>query len=75
MMTEIALNILDVTENSIRAKASYIEIDVSADTAEDTLKIEIRDNGCGMSKEQAEKVTDPFFTTRTTRKVGLGIPF
>lgn len=74
-MTEIALNILDVTENSIRAKASYIEIDVSVDTAEDTLKIEIRDNGCGMSKEQAEKVTDPFFTTRTTRKVGLGIPF
>lgn len=69
------MNILDVTENSIRAKASYIEIDVSADTAEDTLKIEIRDNGCGMSKEQAEKVTDPFFTTRTTRKVGLGIPF
>lgn len=75
MMTEIALNILDVSENSVRAKASYIEIDVAADTGRDTLEISVRDNGCGMSKEQVQKVTDPFFTTRTTRRVGLGIPF
>ncbi|MBO5461558.1 MAG: sensor histidine kinase, partial [Ruminococcus sp.] len=44
-------------------------------TAKDTLTVIIRDNGCGMTKEQVEKVQDPFFTTRTTRKVGLGVPF
>lgn len=75
MMTEIALNILDVTENSVRANASYIEIDIAADTKKDTLEILVRDNGCGMSEEQVRRVTDPFYTTRTTRKVGLGIPF
>lgn len=74
-MTEISLNILDVTENSIRAGASYIEIDISADTAKDTLSVSICDNGCGMDEEQVRQVTDPFYTTRTTRKVGLGIPF
>ena len=75
MMTEISLNILDVAENSVRADASLVEISVSADTAADTLTIIIRDNGCGMTKEQTDKVEDPFFTTRTTRRVGLGIPF
>ena len=75
MMTEIALNILDVTENSIRAGASEIEIDIAADTEKDILEVVIKDNGCGMDEEQLQKVTDPFFTTRTTRKVGLGIPF
>lgn len=74
-MTEISLNILDVTENSVRANADYIEIDIAADTKEDTLTIRIEDNGCGMSEEQTAKVIDPFYTTRTTRKVGLGIPF
>lgn len=74
-MPEIALNVLDVTENSVRAEADYIEIDIAADTKKDILTIIIRDNGCGMSEEQVQSVTDPFFTTRTTRKVGLGIPF
>lgn len=74
-MTEIALNILDVAENSVRAGADYIEICVIADTQKDTLEVSVTDNGCGMSKEQVSKVTDPFYTTRTTRKVGLGIPF
>lgn len=69
------MNILDVAENSVRARASYIEIDVRADTRRDTLEIEIRDNGCGMNAKQVQRVTDPFYTTRTTRKVGLGIPF
>ncbi len=69
------MNILDVAENSIRAKADYIEIEVMADTEKDMLEVSVRDNGCGMSREQVLKVTDPFFTTRTTRKVGLGIPF
>ena len=74
-MTEISLNILDVAENSIRAKASLIEIVVEADISENRLIVMIKDNGCGMSPEQVEQVTDPFFTTRKTRKVGLGIPF
>ena len=69
------MNILDVTENSIRAGASEIEISIAADTEKDILEVLIRDNGCGMNEEQLQKVTDPFFTTRTTRKVGLGIPF
>ncbi len=75
MMTEISLNVLDVSENSTRAGASLVQIFVTADTAADRLSIFIRDNGCGMSREQIDQVTDPFFTTRTTRKVGLGIPF
>lgn len=75
MMPEISLSILDIAENSVRAKASLIEIEVSVDTGSDTLTVIVKDNGCGMSKEQLEKVQDPFYTTRTTRRVGLGIPF
>lgn len=75
MMTEISLNVLDVAQNSIRANASLVEICVCADTKSDTLTIIIKDNGCGMTPEQVEKVIDPFYTTRTTRKIGLGIPF
>lgn len=75
MMTEISLNVLDVAENSVRANASLVEITVAADTAADKLTVIIKDNGCGMTKEQIARVEDPFFTTRTTRRVGLGIPF
>ena len=74
-MPEISLNILDVAENSVKAKASLIEISVEVNTAADTLTVIIKDDGCGMSDEQLAKVTDPFYTTRTTRKVGLGVPF
>ena len=66
----------DVTDpNSVRAGATLVRIEVLADTAENTLSVTIADNGCGMSEEQLAKVEDPFFTTRNTRKVGLGIPF
>ncbi len=75
MMTEISLNVLDVAQNSIKAKATLIEITVVANNSKDTLEIVIKDNGYGMTKEQLKSVTDPFFTTRTTRKIGLGIPF
>lgn len=75
MMTEISLNVLDVAENSIRAGADLVRITVAADGGEDRLTIIIEDNGCGMTAEQTDKVTDPFFTSRTTRKVGLGVPF
>ncbi|HIQ74462.1 MAG TPA: ATP-binding protein [Candidatus Cottocaccamicrobium excrementipullorum] len=75
MMPEISLNILDVAENSTRAGATLVEISICADTEADTLTVVISDNGCGMTPEQVSQVTDPFYTTRTTRKVGLGVPF
>lgn len=71
-MRELALNILDVAENSLRAKATKIQIDV--DVADDTIRITVADNGHGMSEEFLSRVADPFTTTRTTRKVGLGLP-
>lgn len=75
MMTELSLNVLDVAENSTKAGASLVSITVDADTALDCLDISIEDDGCGMDEEQVKRVTDPFFTSRTTRKVGLGVPF
>ena len=75
MMTELSLNVLDVVQNSIRANANLIEIRVEINNAQDRLTISISDNGCGMTEEQLKKVEDPFYTTRTTRSVGLGIPF
>lgn len=74
-MTEISLNVLDVANNSIRAGADLIEITVQIQREQDTLTIIIADNGCGMTQDQLQKVEDPFFTTRTTRKIGLGVPF
>lgn len=74
-MTEISLNVLDVANNSIRANATLIEISVQIQRDLDTLTITITDNGCGMTEEQLHKVEDPFFTTRTTRGIGLGVPF
>lgn len=74
-MTEISLNILDIAENSVKAGATRIRISVQADIASDHLIISIDDNGCGMTPLQLNQVTDPFFTSRTTRKVGLGVPF
>ena len=75
MMQELSLNVLDVAENSVRANASLIGITVEEDTAADRLTIIIEDNGKGMTQEQVQTVIDPFYTTRTTRKVGLGVPF
>lgn len=74
-MQELSLNILDIAQNSIRANASLITIEIVRSTAENRMAISIEDNGCGMSKEKVEQVINPFFTTRTTRSVGLGIPF
>lgn len=73
-MDELALNILDIAYNSIRAKANDIRIYINDSLKENVIDIEIEDNGCGMTNEEVGKVIDPFFTTRTTRKVGLGIP-
>ena len=73
-MRELSLNILDVAQNSITAGASLITIEVAENTVDKTMLIGIYDNGKGMSEEQVKSVIDPFFTTRTTRKVGMGIP-
>lgn len=75
MMTEISLNVLDVANNSVSANATLVEIKIQIQRELDKLTVSIIDNGCGMTKEQLSKVEDPFYTTRTTRKVGLGIPF
>ncbi len=75
MMPELSLNVLDIVQNSVKAKASLIEVTVQKNTNSKELSICIKDNGCGMTKEQVERVIDPFYTTRTTRKVGLGVPF
>jgi anti-sigma regulatory factor (Ser/Thr protein kinase) len=71
-MRELSLNVMDVAQNSVVAGATLITIAVEEQG--DHLQIAIRDNGKGMTPEQVESVTDPFFTTRTTRKVGLGVP-
>ncbi len=73
-MRELSLNVMDVTQNSLSAKADLIKISVVENDDDNTLKITLEDNGCGMSEEVVKKVTDPFYTTRTTRDVGLGIP-
>ncbi len=73
-MRELSLNVLDIAQNSISADATLIEIELKENTEENTLLIGIYDNGKGMTKQQLEAVRDPFFTTRTTRKVGMGIP-
>lgn len=73
-MRELSLNVMDVAQNSVRAEASLIKITVEESDKNDFLKISIEDNGCGMTEEQVQQVIDPFFTTRKTRKVGLGVP-
>lgn len=75
MMTELSLHVLDIANNSIRANSTLIEIYVKIHKESDKLTIIIADNGCGMTEEQLSKVEDPFFTTRITRPIGLGIPF
>ncbi len=73
-MRELSLNVLDVAQNSVAANAKNIEIEALTDTAANTLLLGIYDDGKGMTPEQLAAVRDPFFTTRTTRKVGLGVP-
>ncbi len=72
-MDELSLYVLDITMNSVRAGATDISITLEEDA--EWLTFTVSDNGCGMTEEQVKRLDDPFFTTRTTRKVGLGIPF
>lgn len=70
-MKELSLHILDIAQNSIKAGATRIEILLTEDA--NTLRMDILDNGCGMTADVVRSVTDPFYTTRTTRSVGMGL--
>ena len=73
-MEDISLHILDIAENSVSAGATLIKITISVDLQKDLFSVEIEDNGKGIPEDIRSKVLDPFVTTRTTRKVGLGLP-
>lgn len=72
-MRELSLHVMDIIQNSITANASFIKITVDENTIRDYLKIVIQDNGRGIDKEMLSNIKDPFTTTRSSRKVGLGI--
>ena len=72
---DLSQHILDIAENGVKAGATCMYLTIEEDTADDTLRIVVQDNGHGMDATTLERVTDPWFTTRTTRNVGLGIPF
>ena len=72
-MLEISLHILDIINNSVKAGASLVELNICEDTEKNRLTVEIIDNGCGMEEDFLRDVTNPFRTTRTTRKVGMGL--
>jgi len=73
-MKDLALHILDILQNSVSAGATLIKLQIDEVPAEDKFLVTFIDNGKGMDAETVKQVTDPFFTTRTTRKVGLGLP-
>ncbi len=73
-MKELSLNILDIAMNSVKAGAAHVGIHLD-ETQPPRLTITIQDDGCGMSEDFVRRLSDPFCTTRTTRKVGLGVPF
>ncbi|GHV56195.1 histidine kinase [Synergistales bacterium] len=75
MLEDLSQHILDIAENSSGAGASSVIIEISEDVRANVLSMTVEDNGCGMSPEFLAKVTDPFTTTRTTRRVGMGLPF
>ena len=73
-MKDLSSHMMDIVQNSIRSEASWIQIRICEDPEADLFLIEIQDNGCGMDEATLARVRDPFFTSRTVRKVGLGIP-
>lgn len=73
-MNDLSMHILDIVQNSISAGATRVTLTVDESPAEDLLTIAVGDNGRGMTPEQVSRLADPFFTSRTTRKVGMGIP-
>lgn len=75
MMQNLSMHVLDIAANSVRAKATKVSVAVVDSELRNQIKITVSDNGCGMNEEMCRKVQDPFFTSRTTRKIGLGVPF
>jgi hypothetical protein len=75
IMKEISLHLLDIVQNSLSAGANLIEVSVEINTDADLLTVGVADNGSGMDEQTCLRVTYPFYTSRDTRKVGLGIPF
>jgi K+-sensing histidine kinase KdpD len=73
-MKELSLHVLDIVQNSIVAGASSVDISIREDFVADSMSIIIADNGKGIPAEMLQKVTDPYTTSRTTRKVGMGLP-
>lgn len=73
-MHDLSLHLLDIVQNSIKANAHRIDVTVEALTSVNRLRLSVCDDGCGMPPDLLRQVTDPFVTTRTTRKVGLGLP-
>lgn len=75
MLEDLSQHVLDIAENSVAAEASAVLIEIRENQADDMLSMIVEDNGKGMAPDFLEKVTDPFTTTRTTRRVGMGLPF
>ena len=73
-MEELSLHILDIVENSVAARADMIEIRITEDKKKDLLSVEVIDNGIGMDEKTVKKALDPFYTTKTVRRFGLGLP-
>ena len=73
-MRELSLNILDIAQNSLSAGAGLVTLTVGEDSGADSLTLRVEDDGRGMDADTLQRVRDPFYTTRTTRKVGMGIP-
>ena len=73
-MRELSLNILDIAQNSLSAGAGLVTLTVDEDSGADSLTLRVEDDGRGMDADTLQRVRDPFYTTRTTRKVGMGIP-
>lgn len=73
-MRDLSLHLMDIVQNSVKAKASAIDILIEVVPEIDQLILFVGDNGSGMPAELVERVKDPFVTSRTTRSVGLGIP-
>lgn len=73
-MNDLALHLIDIVQNSLAAGASLITVRIEENPRDNFLLMSVEDNGCGMNEEQLKKLSDPFFTSRTTRRVGLGVP-